>query len=223
MERDWDMNEVSDGKRYHANDMVKLGCQECAGCSACCHDMGTSIVLDPYDIYRMSAELQWRFEQMLANCLELNVVDGLILPNLKMSEQTNRCTFLNEEGRCSIHKARPGICRLFPLGRIYEGDGFDYFLQVHECKKQNRTKVKISKWLETPQLGRYENYICQWHALTKAVQKKIQVCHDEAQIRQWNLQILNEFFVKPYDTEKDFYPQFSERLKKDGHSTSVRI
>lgn len=214
MERNWDMNEVSDGKRYHANDMVKLGCQECAGCSACCHDMGTSIVLDPYDIYRMSAGLHWSFEQMLANCLELNVVDGLILPNLKMEEGTNQCTFLNEEGRCSIHKARPGICRLFPLGRIYEGDGFDYFLQVHECKKQNRTKVKISKWLETPQLGQYENYICQWHALVKAMQKKIHACQDEAQIRQMNLHILNEFFVKPYDTEKDFYRQFSERLQQ---------
>lgn len=42
----------------------------------------------------------------------------------------------------------PGICRLFPLGRIYEENGFKYFIQVHECKKQERGKVKIKKWLE---------------------------------------------------------------------------
>lgn len=214
MERNWNMDEVSDGKRYCANDMVKLGCQECAGCSACCHDMGSSIVLDPYDIYRMSSELGWSFEQMMTACLELNVVDGLILPNLRMMEGKNQCTFLSDEGRCRIHTARPGICRLFPLGRIYENDGFQYFLQVHECKKTNRTKMKISKWLETPRLKQYEQFISQWHYYLKTLQQRIKECQDEAYIRQINIHVLNQFFVKPYDTGEDFYTQFAQRMKE---------
>ena len=67
---------------------------------------------------------------MLNNEFELNVVDGVILPNLKMSGQNDACGFLDENGRCSIHAVRPGICRLFPLGRYYENHDFSYFLQV---------------------------------------------------------------------------------------------
>ncbi len=217
MERNWDMDQVSDGKRYYSNDMVKLGCQECAGCSSCCHDMGSSIVLDPYDVYRLTKASGWSFQQMLEYCLELNVVDGVILPNLKMDEEKNQCTFLNEEGRCSIHAARPGICRLFPLGRIYENGSFQYFLQVHECKKDNRTKVKISKWLETPQLKQYESFVCQWHYYLKEIQDEVAKGMEEERIKQVSMGILNEFFMKPYNTREDFYPQFQERIVKVRH------
>lgn len=79
------------------------------------------------------------FDTLLANYLELNVVDGMVLPNLKMAGEEEACLFL-KDGRCSIHGYRPGICRLFPLGRIYEENGFKYFIQVHECKKQERGK-----------------------------------------------------------------------------------
>ena len=84
MERNIRMEEVSDGKLYGLNDMVKAGCEDCVGCSACCHGMGTSIVLDPYDIYRLTAELGQTMEQLLAEKIELNVVDGMVLPNLSM-------------------------------------------------------------------------------------------------------------------------------------------
>ena len=82
------------------------------------------------------------FEEMMDKYIELHMVDGMILPNLKMNEKTESCSFLNEEGRCSVHAFRPGICRLFPLGRFYENHDFKYFLQVHECKNPTKTKVK---------------------------------------------------------------------------------
>ena len=139
MRRNIDINEISDGNLYGPNDMVKADCGDCKGCSDCCRGMGESIVLDPYDIWRLTTGLHLSFEELLADKVELNVFDGMILPNLKMHEDTDACAFLNEEGRCSIHSIRPGICRLFPLGRFYEDGGFQYFLQIHECKNQNRT------------------------------------------------------------------------------------
>ena len=54
MERNVTMAEISDGKLYSRDDMVKAGCDDCRGCSACCHGMGNSIVLDPYDVYRLT-------------------------------------------------------------------------------------------------------------------------------------------------------------------------
>ena len=53
MKRNVDLNEISDGRLYSANDMVKVECGDCAGCSACCQNMGTSVVLDPMDIWKM--------------------------------------------------------------------------------------------------------------------------------------------------------------------------
>ena len=39
MERQIDMNEVSDGRCYTANDLVRADCGGCQGCSACCRKM----------------------------------------------------------------------------------------------------------------------------------------------------------------------------------------
>ena len=172
MKRNVKMEEISDGKLYTANDLVKADCGDCEGCSACCRGMGSSIVLDPLDVYRLTEGLGVRFEQLLVEKIELNVVDGIILPNLKMGGAKECCAFLNEEGRCSIHGIRPGICRLFPLGRFYENGSFQYFLQIHECKKENRTKVKVKKWIDTSDLKSYEAFVSQWHYFLLDIQEK---------------------------------------------------
>ena len=49
MERRIDMNEVSDGRLYKANDLVKADCGGCQGCSDCSQGMGSSITLDPLE------------------------------------------------------------------------------------------------------------------------------------------------------------------------------
>ena len=211
MERNIDMSEVSDGRLYGLNDMVKAGCDNCAGCCACCQGMGNSIVLDPYDVYRLTSGLNCRFEDLLINKLDLNVVEGIILPNLKMSGRNESCAFLDEEGRCSIHSIRPGICRIFPLGRIYEDGSFQYFLQVHECKKTNRTKVKVKKWIDTPDIIKNEAFINRWHYFLKEITQKVQGLPED-NVKQMNMYILNAFFVTLYEDRRDFYEQFEERM-----------
>lgn len=211
MEREVEMSEISDGKLYRANDLVKADCGGCVGCCDCCRGMGSSIVLDPLDVYRLQKELGMTFEELLRRHLELNVVDGIILPNLKMAGEREACTFLNEEGRCSIHPFRPGICRLFPLGRFYENGGFRYFLQVHECRK-NKSKIKVKKWLEIPELARYEEYISMWHYFLKDLEKTLAQTADENWMKTVSMFVLNTFFVKEYDAGEDFYAQFAIRI-----------
>ena len=176
MKRNVSLEEISDGRLYDKNDMVRAGCGDCRGCSACCHGLGESIILDPYDLWRLTTHLQVTASELLQDKLELHVVDGMILPNLRMNPKTEACGFLNEAGRCSIHAYRPGICRLFPLGRYYEEPkegqrkgSFRYFLQVHECPLPNKTKVKVGKWVDTPQLEQYEVYIRKWHSFLETV------------------------------------------------------
>ena len=210
MKRNVSLEEISDGKLYTSNDMVKADCGDCAGCSACCHGMGESIVLDPLDIYRLTTNLEMSFEALLTQYIELNVVDGVILPNLKMAGPEEACGFLNEKGRCSIHSHRPGICRLFPLGRFYEDGDFKYFLQTNECKKENRTKVKVKKWIDTPNLKQYEEFVNDWHNFLLNIQEIASDC-DETSAKQISMFILQNFYMKPYDRSKEFYPQYEER------------
>ena len=211
MKRNVDINDISDGRLYSSNDMVKADTGGCAGCSACCHGMGTSIILDPYDGCRLCRELKTGFEELLQGPLELNVVDGIILPNLKMQGEDEACTFLDEQGRCRIHSARPGVCRLFPLGRYYEGRDFRYFLQVHECKKTSRAKVKVKKWLDTPELAKYEDYIRTWHYFLEDVQHLLDSSDNDVLRKQVNMYLLQELFIKAW-SDADFYPQFQQRL-----------
>lgn len=208
MKRELNMNEISDGKLYESGDMVKLGSEDCKDCYSCCVDMGKSIILDPYDIYRLSKNLNTSFEGMIGKYIELNIVDGLILPNLKMSEDTMACEFLDKEGRCSIHEFRPGFCRLFPLGRIYEDGDFKYFLQIHECKKKNRTKVKISKWIGEADLKRYEKFVKDWHYFLNQLEEGIQIADNEDVIKSINMNMLKNFYMHPYEYADDFFQQF---------------
>ena len=56
------------------------------------------------------------------NELELNVVDGIIMPKFKNAEIRRKMCFLREDNLCNIHTIRPGICRMFPLGRYWEDE-----------------------------------------------------------------------------------------------------
>lgn len=213
MKREVDINEISDGNLYGANDMVRADCGDCKGCSACCHGMGDSIVLDPYDVHRLTTGLSLSFEALLNDKIELNVFDGMILPHLKMGGNQEACAFLNDAGRCSVHEFRPSICRLFPLGRVYADGGFQYFLQIHECRNENRTKVKVKKWIDTPNLKQNDEFVLAWHDFVCEIQDKMMRVADDSLFKKVNMFLLQQFYMEPYN-EEDFYKQFGERLTK---------
>lgn len=202
-------------KLYGNNDMVKIDCHDCKGCSSCCRDMGESIWLDPYDVWLLTTSLGKPFEALLQSEVELHVEDGLILPNICMTgEGEPKCSFLNEEGRCSIHAIRPGFCRLFPLGRNYEDGKLNYFILEDACPAPAKSKIKINKWLGISRLKDYEVFLVEWHALTKGLRTFYASNTDnDAVVKAVNMQFLQIFYLTPY-VKEDFYVQFSERKEK---------
>lgn len=201
-------------KLYKAGDLVKADCGGCQGCSACCQGMGDSIKLDPLDVYRLETNLGLTFEELMNRHMELHITEGSILPNLRMQGTKERCTFLNEEGRCVVHGFRPGLYRLFPLGRYYEEGGFSYYLQSQECPKKNKTKIKVGKWLDMPDLKKYEEFAAAWHFLLKDIRNLLEENQDEQLTKELNMYVLNLFYTKPYDSGVDFFAQFEERLEQ---------
>lgn len=137
------------------------------------------------------------------------------------------CGFLSAEGRCSIHDFRPGLCRLFPLGRNYEVreirtaegvqevKGFQYFVVKDSCPKLPGTKVKIERWLGIPNLKKNEEFITKWHYFCKDFQEEMQELLDvgeDEKVKKSNLAMLELFYRKPYDEGQDFYEQFEDRM-----------
>ena len=216
MKREIEIDEISDGRRYGVNDMVKADCQDCKGCWDCCTEMGDSILLDPLDVHQIRAGTGESVPRLLEERLGLTVVDGIVLPHLKLLGASEACGFLNEENRCSIHEFRPGLCRLFPLGRIYENRSVQYFLQTRECRKQNRGKVKVKKWLGIPNAPQYQQYIVDWHYFLTDLQEEMEGRRDEEFRKKENLRLLETFYLTDYDPEADFYSQFYDRLSRFG-------
>jgi len=212
MRRQGTLEEISDGKLYKWNDMVKVGCHDCKGCHICCKSVGKSVILDPLDIYLLMKNLNKTMEELLVDKLEWNILDGVILPNLKMGGLDGGCSFLDDNGRCSIHAFRPGFCRMFPLGRYYENRSFWYILQVHECPMENKTKVKVGKWVGIPDREANEQFVLDWHYFILDLQKAARVEEDSV-VKNMNLYFLNQFFIKAYQMDTEFYPQFYARLQ----------
>ena len=219
MKQNISLQDISDGKLYTSNDLVRADAGDCEGCHACCCGTGGAIVLDPLDVYRLTKGLSKPFTELMASHFEAGLVDGIVLPNLRNDGEEQRCTFLNEEGRCSVHAIRPGICRLFPLARYYENNTFHYILQTNQCTKKNLAKVKVKNWIDTPNLPAYERFVIEWHELLKALQAHL--AENPADAQAVSMFVLRTFYMQPYDTEADFYEQFEERLEMTKESFGV--
>ncbi len=222
MKRNIDLKDISDGKLYEASDMAKVDCNGCKECHACCHGMGSSILLDPYDIFMLKKNLRMSLEELMQLHIELHVVDGVILPNIKMNDNTETCNFLDLNGRCSIHSFRPGICRLFPLGRYYENRNFKYFVQVHECPYPNKIKVKVSKWIGIQSLKKYEAFINSWHYFLKDVESVLAKENDEILLKQATMYLLHVFFVMDFMQEETFFDEYSVRLEEAKKTLKIK-
>lgn len=221
---------VSEYQFYESYKKVKIGCHDCEGCSACCSGMGNSIILDPWDFYHLEKGLSKQPAALLDEYAQLHVSEGLILPNLQMAGEKETCPFLNREGRCGIHGFRPGLCRLFPLGRNYEDGKLTYFILEDACRASGeRTKVKIADWIgiaepeqneemeRDEEMERYEKFLTDWHYYLKSIRQKIAALPEnewESGAKNASMNILQGFYLKPYDCERDFYDQFYERLER---------
>ena len=142
MIRNCSLEEISDGKLYSENDMVKADTNQCQGCnSVCCHGMGDSIVLDPYDICRLTRQLQMPFESLVEKHLVLNVVDGVILPNLKMAGENETCTFLNANPVLPSAAGFTVQDRVSAGCFLWEGTGRTTHIFSISCKRTSATST----------------------------------------------------------------------------------
>ena len=208
------LDEISDGKLYDIEDIVKADTCGCDGCNDCCCDVGDLVVLTPFDVYEMVSFLDIEFDELLKDKIVLRENNKILLPYLKMQDKNKNCSFLNQEGRCTIHSRRPNICRLFPLGRVYKNDDFKYFLQVGNCPKDDLKDVSVKDWVGIESYDENKRFILEWYKFIKALTFRLKFIRDEEEIKAINEALLDNFYRIKINKDKNFYEVFFENLPK---------
>ena len=85
-------------------------------------------------------------------------------------------------------------------------------MQVYECAKETRAKVKVKKWIDMPEPKRYDAFVCTWHYFLKDLERVIGKDTSGQAAKTISLYLIRQFYLSPYKKEEDFYPQFEERL-----------
>lgn len=201
---------------YKSAEAIQLPGEGCAGCGKCCRGMGDTIVLDPWDAAQLAEGLGKPFASLLEREADLHAEEGLILPHLRMQAETDSCIFLSGEGKCTIHAFRPGICRLYPLGRQYGETGVRYFRVPDSCKDRSEN-VRIDRWLAVAGgkagLHQYEQFKTQWQRFTRSMKETVNSGDlDPETVRQLNVYLLQRFYLEPYPANR-FFEVFYHRLQ----------
>ena len=208
------LDEISDGKLYDIEDMVKADTCGCNGCSDCCRDVGDLVVLTPYDIYEIVNYLGTSFDKLLGENIVLRQNNKITLPYLKMQDKNKYCSFLDKKGRCKIHSKRPNICRLFPLGRVYKDNTFKYFLQIGNCPKSDLKDVKVKNWLGIDNYEENKKFILEWHNFIKALTFRLKFVRDETEIEEINQILLDNCYRININNDDNFYSVFIKNLQQ---------
>ena len=90
----------------------------CNRCKKCCYNK--RIRLTPYEVLRLARNLEITTKEFIA---QFTQEGGTIL---RFRSEDGGCSLLREEG-CAVHADRPGACRIYPLGGLFQLDGEEVF------------------------------------------------------------------------------------------------
>jgi Fe-S-cluster containining protein len=90
----------------------------CNRCNKCCYDK--RIRLTPYEILRLARNLRMTTRDFISQFTEEG---GTVL---RRRSEDGGCSLLGEEG-CTVHADRPGVCRIYPLGGLFQLEGEEKF------------------------------------------------------------------------------------------------
>lgn len=197
----------------------------CTQCGKCCENRD-DIILSPMDIFRMSAELKMTPTEFSMQYCRVNIGPNSRMPivTLQPVGANDRCPLLKNQ-KCSVHKVKPSVCALFPLGRYLAiekekfgkdslaGSKVKYLLQPIDCGDDSDTHT-VREWLSGFDIALEDEAYIVWNQVISDVSSQIQ----KLEKTQDMLTMMEVWFVARlllylrYDTRKDFLPQMQENV-----------
>ena len=205
------------------DDTFKFHCDQCGKC--CTHR--EDIILSPMDIFKMAKELKMTPVEFYHEYCVFNIGEHTRMPIVRLASEgkDTHCVLLKNH-RCSVHKVKPAVCAMFPLGRYmsfekddYNAESIDtskvkYLLQPPECGDESETHT-VREWLSGFDIKLEDEAFVQWQKAISRFSNKFK----ELEKKQDMLTMMEIWFVVrvslylQYDTSKEFLPQFNYNVE----------
>lgn len=198
----------------------------CTQCGKCCIQR-TDIMLSPMDIFRMTIELRMTPSDFFRKYCHMVIGTASRIPivMLRPVGQDNRCPLL-KNNKCTVHKVKPAVCGMFPLGRYiaispedYGKKALDhsevkYLLQPPECGDDSEIHT-VREWLGNFDISLEDRAFICWNQTISEISLRLQVLE-----KKWDMMTMMDiWFVtrvilyENYTVDKDFLPQFEYNVE----------
>lgn len=212
-----------ENQRIGVDELFKFHCKMCGKC--CIHR--EDILLNPRDVYNMAKELKISTEELLKQYCEVYIGQDSRMPVVRLMPRGNvqRCPLLKDR-KCMVHKAKPTVCAMYPIGRgvrydtkknnaeITEED-IQYFFTNPGCGDEDETHT-VREWLESFGIPVADVFFAKWQnvvyqlsmsfrELEKSVSPKVMELF-------WNA-AFGELYLE-YDKDQEFLLQFEQNMER---------
>lgn len=206
------------------DDTFRFGCKQCGKCCINRED----ILLNPKDLYNIAKELGLTPQQVVDQYGEtyLGQTSRLPIVRLKPRGSIKRCPLLKDH-KCSVHRAKPVVCAMYPLGRSIriESDKYSpeqienvdiqYIINPVKCGDHSETHT-VREWLEEFNLPIQDESFIQWQKTISTVGARIHemepIYSDRCMELVWSL-VYAALYLN-YDMGREYDEQFRMNSEK---------
>lgn len=198
-------------------------CFHCTHCGKCCINR-EDILLTPLDLFQIANELKLSLKEFIDQYCELYIGYDSHFPIVRLRPRGSikRCPLLKNR-KCSVHKAKPAMCAMFPIGRVIafpedetssKAPVIEYFYMNPGCGDNTRMQT-IREWFDSFGITLDDDFFIEWATFQKDFVTLIREAErflSEAAMRQVWGPIFGILYLC-YDLEKEFLPQFRENAE----------
>lgn len=200
-------------KKIKINEQFSFHCTQCG---ECCRQM--DIILSPRDMFQIAKELQMTPHGILIKYAESYIGNASRIPIVRLRSVglLKECSLL-KDNKCIVHRAKPDVCALYPLGRIAEKGAkcIEYIINTSYCADRSKTYT-VREWLRMFGIDQQDQFFIDWRMTVldlMQILSKIERCLDGASMQLlWSC--INMLLYLDYDMEKSFYPQYQTNVSK---------
>ena len=126
-------------------DTFLFGCKQCGNC---CRNREELITVTGYDIYNIAKAMGVSAAEAAMKYCTISPGQTSALPVAHLKERLDGSCSLLRKGLCMVQKDKPIVCRLYPVGRYYDGKEQRYFRQGAGTCTGHGQEIKLKDWLE---------------------------------------------------------------------------
>ncbi len=198
----------------------------CTQCGKCCINR-EDIMLSPYDLFRASKELGMTPQDFVKAYCDTYLGEASCMPIVRILPRGHikRCPLMKDR-KCSIHKTKPTVCAMYPIGRVIRmeanekdrkpvtTDRIEYIFTNPGCGDNSESHT-VREWFGAFGIPIEDEFYIKWQDVIMHLGPMIQKCINQFSEETVN-RVITLAYVKlylDYDTSKEFMPQFVENTK----------